>query len=132
MHFDMGIGSGHICLWIDIGTRVLMGQDLEQPRKFASSRLKCYDPRVRIKYINHYEQYIEKKKLRERIRKLAVDVKELGLTQQQTQEYEELDELSKKGVYNAQQQCRKFHTGGKTGHQKPQYWESKSYSGSWH
>jgi hypothetical protein len=34
--FGMGIGSDHRCLWLDIRTRVLMGQDLEQSRKFAS------------------------------------------------------------------------------------------------
>jgi hypothetical protein len=62
-----------------------MGQDLEQPRKFASRRLKCDDPRVRNKYIKHYEQYIEKKQLRERSHNL----------------------------YKAQQKCRKFHTGEK-------------------
>jgi hypothetical protein len=28
MHFGMGIGSDHICLCLDIRTRVLMGQDL--------------------------------------------------------------------------------------------------------
>jgi hypothetical protein len=58
MPFGMGIGSDHRCLWIDIKTRVLMGQDLEQSRKFAAGRLKCDDPRVRNKYIKHYEQYI--------------------------------------------------------------------------
>jgi hypothetical protein len=62
-----------------------MGHDLEQSRKFAARRLKCDDPRVRNKYIKHYEQYIEKKQLRERSRKLASDAKELGLTQQQAQ-----------------------------------------------
>jgi hypothetical protein len=67
MPFGMGIGSDHRCLWLDIGTRVLMVQDLEQPRKFAARRLKCDDPRVRNKYNAHYEQYIEKKQLRERI-----------------------------------------------------------------
>jgi hypothetical protein len=82
MHFGMGIGSDHRCLWLDIRTRVLMGQDLEQPRKFAARRLKCDDPIVRNKYINHYEQYIEKKQLSERIRKLAADAKELDLPQQ--------------------------------------------------
>jgi hypothetical protein len=80
--------------------------------------LTCDDPRVRNKYINHYEQYIENKQLRERSRKLASDAKELGLTQQQAQEYEQLDALQKKGVYEAQQHCRKFHTGEK-------YWSPK-------
>jgi hypothetical protein len=37
----------------------------------------------------------------------------MGLAQQQAQEYEQLDELRKKGVYETQQQCRKFRTGGK-------------------
>jgi hypothetical protein len=36
MHFGMGIESDHRCLWLDIQTRVLMGQDLEQSRKFAA------------------------------------------------------------------------------------------------
>jgi hypothetical protein len=36
MPFGMGIGSDHRCLWIDIRTRVLTGQDLEQSRNFAS------------------------------------------------------------------------------------------------
>jgi hypothetical protein len=40
-------------------------------------------------------------------RKLASNAKELGLTQQQAQEYEQLDALLEKGVYEAQQQCRK-------------------------
>jgi hypothetical protein len=83
--FGMGIGSDNRCLWLDIQNQVLMGQDLEQSRKFAARWLKCDDPRVRNKYIKHYEQYIEKKQLRERIRKLASDAKELGLTQQQAQ-----------------------------------------------
>jgi hypothetical protein len=34
--FGMGIGSDHRCLWLDILTRVFMGKDLEQPRKFAA------------------------------------------------------------------------------------------------
>jgi hypothetical protein len=34
--FDMGIGSDHRCLWLDIRTRVLMGQELEQSSKFAA------------------------------------------------------------------------------------------------
>jgi hypothetical protein len=75
MSFGMGIVSYHRCLWIDIQTIVLMGQELEQSRKFAARRLKCDDPRVRNKYIQHYEQYIENKQLRERIRKLASDAK---------------------------------------------------------
>jgi hypothetical protein len=44
--------------------------------------------RVRNEYIKHYEQYIEKKQLHERSRKLAADAKDLGLTQKQVQEYE--------------------------------------------
>jgi hypothetical protein len=56
-----------------------MGQDLEQPRKLAACQLKCDGPRVRNKYISHYEQYIEKKQQRERSCKLAADAKELGL-----------------------------------------------------
>jgi hypothetical protein len=36
MPFEVGIGSDHQCLWLDISTRVLMGKDLEQPRKFAA------------------------------------------------------------------------------------------------
>jgi hypothetical protein len=86
---------------------------LEQSRKFAARRLKCDDPRVRNKYIQHYKQYIEKKQLHERSGKLSSDAKELGLTQKQAQEYEKLDALRKKGVYEAHQQCRKFRTGGK-------------------
>jgi hypothetical protein len=113
MHFGMGIGSDNRCLWLDIQTRVLMGQYLEQSRKFAARRLKYDDPRVSNKYIKHYENYIEKKQLRERSHKLASDAKELGLTQQQAQESEQLDALRKKGVYEAQQQCRKFRTGDK-------------------
>jgi hypothetical protein len=35
------------------------------------------------------------------------------INQQQAQEYEQLDELRKKGVYKEQQKCRKFRTGGK-------------------
>jgi hypothetical protein len=88
-----------------------MGQELEHSRKFAARQIKYDDPIVRNKYIKHYEQYIEKKQLQERSRKLASDAKELGLTQQQAQEYEQLDALRKKGVYEAQQQCRKFRTG---------------------
>jgi hypothetical protein len=113
MPFGMDIGSDHRCLWLDIRTRVLMGQDLEQSRKFAARRLKCDNPRVRNKYIKHYEQYIEKKQLRERSRKLAADDKKLRLAQQQAQEYEQLDALRKKGVYEAQQPCSKLCTGGK-------------------
>jgi hypothetical protein len=58
MPFGMGIRSDHICLWLDIRTRVLMGQYLERSRKFAARRLKCDDTRVRSKHIKHYEQYI--------------------------------------------------------------------------
>jgi hypothetical protein len=90
-----------------------MGKDLEQSRKFAARPLKYDDPRVRNKYIKHYEQYIEKKQLRERSRKLDADAKELSITQQQVQEYEQLDALQKKGVYEKQQHCRKFRTGVK-------------------
>jgi hypothetical protein len=54
MHFGMGIVSDHRYLWLDIQTRVLMGKDLEQSRKFAARRLKCDDTRVRNKYIKHY------------------------------------------------------------------------------
>jgi hypothetical protein len=90
-----------------------MGQDLEQSRKFAARRLKCNNPRVRNKYIKHYGQCIEKKQLCEKSRKLASDVKEMGITHQQAQEYEQLDALRKKGIYEAQQQCRKFRTGEK-------------------
>jgi hypothetical protein len=113
MPFGMGIGSDHRCMWLYIRTRVLMGHELEQSRNFAARQLKCDDPRVRNKYINHYEQYIEKTQLRERSRKLASNAKERGITQQQAQEYEQLDTLRKKGVYEAQQQCRKFRTGEK-------------------
>jgi hypothetical protein len=86
---------------------------LEQSRKFAAQRLKCDDSLVRNKYIHNYEKYIEKKQLHERSRNLASDAKELGLTQQQAQQYEKLDALQKKGVYEAQKQCRKFRTGEK-------------------
>jgi hypothetical protein len=96
-----------------------MGQELEQPRKFATRRLKCDDQRIRNKYIAHYEQYIEKKKLRERSHKLSADAKELDLTQQQAREYEQLDALRKKGVYEAQQQGSKFRAGQK-------YWSPKT------
>jgi hypothetical protein len=90
-----------------------MGQYLEQSRKFAARRIKYEDPLVRNKHINHYKQHIENKQLRERIHRLASDAKDLGLTQQQAQEHEQLDELCKTGVYEAQQQCRKFRTGEK-------------------
>jgi hypothetical protein len=53
MPFVMGIVSDHRCMWLDIRRRVLMGQELEQSRKFAARRLKCDDPRVRNKYIQH-------------------------------------------------------------------------------
>jgi hypothetical protein len=36
MPFGMGIGSDNRCLWPEIRTRVLMGQELEQSRKFAA------------------------------------------------------------------------------------------------
>jgi hypothetical protein len=85
MPFGMGIGSDCRCLWLDIQTRVLIEQDLEQSRNFAAQRLKCDYPRVRNKYIKHYEQYIEKKQLRQRSRKLASDAQGLGLAQQQAQ-----------------------------------------------
>jgi hypothetical protein len=98
MPFGMGIGRDHRCLWLDTRTQVLMGYDLEQPRKFAARWLKYDDPRVRIKYIKHYKPYIEKKQLREMSRKLAGDAKGLGLTQQQAQEYEPMDALRKKRV----------------------------------
>jgi hypothetical protein len=55
------------------------------------------------KYTKHYKQYIEKRQLHERSHKLAEDSKELGLTQQQAQEYEQLDALYTKGFYEAQQ-----------------------------
>jgi hypothetical protein len=99
MPFGMGIGSEHRCLWLDIHTQVLMGQDMEQPKNFAAQRLKCDDPIVKKKYGAHYEQYIEKKQLRERSRKLVADAKELGLIQQQAQEYEQMDALRKKGFH---------------------------------
>jgi hypothetical protein len=83
--FGMGIGSDHRCLWLDIRTRVLMGQEFEQSRNFAARRIKCNGLRVRNKYIQHYEQYIEKKQLRERSRNISSDAKELSLTQQQAQ-----------------------------------------------
>jgi hypothetical protein len=70
MPFGTGIGSDHRCLWIDI----------REARRF-----KCDDPKVRNRYIKHYEQYIEKKQLLDRSRKLASDAKELGLIQQQAQ-----------------------------------------------
>jgi hypothetical protein len=88
-----------------------MGQELEHSRNFAARRLKCDDPRVRNKYIQNYKQYIEKTQIYERRSNLASYAKEPGLTQQQAQEYEQLDALRKKGVYEAQQQCRKFRTG---------------------
>jgi hypothetical protein len=53
MPFVMGIRSDNRCLWLDIRTRALMGQELEQSRKFAELRLKCDDPSVRNKYIKH-------------------------------------------------------------------------------
>jgi hypothetical protein len=37
----------------------------------------------------------------------------MGFTQQKEQYYEQLDALRKKGVYEAQQKCRKFRTGEK-------------------
>jgi hypothetical protein len=49
MPFGVGIVGDNRCLWIQIQTRVLMGQELEQSRKFAARRLKCDDPRVRNK-----------------------------------------------------------------------------------
>jgi hypothetical protein len=58
MPFGMVIGSDHRFRLLDIRTRVLMGQELEQSRKFAAQRLKCDDPRVRNKNIEHCEQYI--------------------------------------------------------------------------
>jgi hypothetical protein len=36
MPFGMGIVSDQRCLWLDIRTQVLMGQELEQSRKFAA------------------------------------------------------------------------------------------------
>jgi hypothetical protein len=107
-----------------------MGQDLEQPRKFAARRLKCDDPRVRNKYIAHYEKYIENKQLRQKSRKLVAYVNELGLTQKQAREYEQLDGLRKK------ESTKHIHSAGnsgqekKTGHKKPQYWEPEYSSGS--
>jgi hypothetical protein len=58
MPFCMGIGSDHRCMWLDIHIRVLMGQELEQSRKFAARRLKCDDPRASNKCIKHYKQNI--------------------------------------------------------------------------
>jgi hypothetical protein len=132
MPFGMGIGSDHRCLWLDIQTRVLTGQELEKSRKFAAQQLKCDDPRVRNKYIQHYEQYIENKKLCERSRKLASDAKELGLTQQQAQEYEKLDEIRKKEFTKHNNNAGNSVQGKKNGHQKRHYLESESFYGSWH
>jgi hypothetical protein len=72
MPFGKGVGSDHRCLWIDIRIRVLMEQDLEQPSKFAARRLKCDNPRVRNKYLKHYEHYIKKRQLCERSPALSV------------------------------------------------------------
>jgi hypothetical protein len=73
--------------------RVLLGQDLERPRKFAAGRLKCDDPRVSNNYLKHYEQFIKKSQLRVRSRALAQDDHDLGLAKEQSQEYEQLDVL---------------------------------------
>jgi uncharacterized protein (UPF0305 family) len=105
-------------MWLDIRTRVLMGQELGQSRKFAARRLKYDDPRVRNKYIKHYEQYIEKKQLRDRSGKLSSDAKELGLTQQQAQEYEQLDSLQKKEFTKHNNNAGNSIQGKNIGHQK--------------
>jgi hypothetical protein len=44
LFFGKGIGSDHRCLWVDIWVIVLMGHNLEPPRKFAVRRLTCNDP----------------------------------------------------------------------------------------
>jgi hypothetical protein len=113
MPFGTGIGSDHRFLWLDIRTILLMGHELEKSRKFAARRLKCDDPRVRNTYIKHYGQYIEKKKLRERSRKLASDAKELGLTKKQAQEYEQLDALRKKRSLRSTTKMQEFLYRGK-------------------
>jgi hypothetical protein len=51
---------------------------------------------------------MKKRQLRVRSRDLAQDAHDLGLTKEQAQEYEQLDALRKKGVYEAHQQSRKF------------------------
>jgi hypothetical protein len=71
MPFGMGIVSDHRFLWLEIGRQVWMGQDLEQPSKFAARWFKCDDPRVRNIYIKHYKKYIEKKQLSERFKAIS-------------------------------------------------------------
>jgi hypothetical protein len=39
MPFGMGIGRDHRCLWLDIRTRVLMGQELEQLQHDGSNTM---------------------------------------------------------------------------------------------
>jgi hypothetical protein len=75
---------------------------------------------------------IEKKNLRDRSRRLASNAKELGLAKQQAQEYEQLDVTRKKGVYEAQQRCRKFRTGEKDWSPKTTLLGIRALFGSWH
>jgi hypothetical protein len=68
----------------------------------------------------------------DRSRKLESDSKELGLTQQQAQECEQLDALPKKEFTKHSNDAGNSVQGKKIGHQKLRYLEPESFSESWH
>ncbi len=105
-----GLGD-HCIIWADITKRSAVGAKMPPTTKFQGRKLKCNDPRVIDRYNNKYKEHISKHGYYARAADLFFEVHE-EMTQEQTTEYEKLDDIREKAMHLAEQKCRKIRRNG--------------------
>ena len=97
-------------MWVGIIKFMVYGYNPPQSKFFSARRLKLEDPRVVEKYLSYLHSAMKDQDLFHRINELHTSTT-LPLSQRLIEDYEEIDVLVGKLVHEAENQCRKLHTG---------------------
>jgi len=109
--FGEGVYNGdHRMLWIDLTFNTAFGHDLPLIASAAARRLKLQCPVTKRRFQRTYKKEVERLQLPLRMLKLE-QVMTSPPSQEQTEEYEEIDRLNVESIFLADKKCRKLRTG---------------------
>ena len=102
----------HRGIWMDIESKYFYGHTMADTPIAEARRLKMNDPRVVSKYLKDLHAAFQHYNLYSRIRRLQRSIHG-QLTEDQMEEYEEIDKIREECMMQAEARCRKLKMGGK-------------------
>ena len=100
----------HRPVWVDISKESALGDNFPDLPLYQARRLKCSDPRVVKKYLKHLHEFYERKGVYGKCIKLFNNFSK-PLSTEESELFEEIDNLRYQGMLQAEKKCRKLKMG---------------------